>query len=433
MKITFLVASAFFLSFAGMSQAQSIQRCATIEYMNHRENVQPGYIQSTKNVFDAAKSLKSGNQAKSDETYIIPVVVHVVYNKAQENIDDSVIFDQIRVLNEDYKRQNADSVNLRAEFLPYAGKANIEFKLANFDPNGIPTTGITRTQTTKTSFLNFGSGLAEDVKSTAAGGIDPWNQSRYLNIWVCNMALVIGTMEMPMVLGYATPPDNLPNWPAGSTGGMSDGVVIQYQVFGSNNPTPLAGGTPYTVKGRTVTHEVGHYLGLRHIWGDGDCSQEDGIDDTPNADSESSSDCVKTKNTCVDAIDGVDLPDLVENYMDYSAEDCQNTFTKGQVELMRGVIENNRWDLVNDNDALAINKLNIIDASLYPNPANSSVTLSTTKSVSGNIVITDINGKVVKEVKANGLKTIIDVSDLNNGFYQITIDGVVKAQKFVKL
>lgn len=427
MKKTLLLISSIFIGYSTFAQTQ---RCATVEYMNYRENIQNGYIQATQSVFNTAKK---SNHQKSDETYIIPVVVHVVYKKTQENIDDSVILDQIRVLNEDYNRLNADSVNLRNEFLPYVGNAKIEFRLAEFDPNGNPTTGITRTQTTLNSFFEMGSGLAEKVKSTADGGIDPWNQSRYLNIWVCNMALMFGTNEIPMVLGYATPPADLPNWPAGSTGGMSDGVVIQYQVFGTNNPTPLSGGTPFVVKGRTVTHEVGHYLGLRHIWGDGDCTQEDGIDDTPNADAQSETDCIKTKNTCVDAIDGVDLPDLVENFMDYSAEDCQNTFTKGQVELMRAVIENNRWDLVNDNNALSAKAVEMIATSLYPNPANNTITLVSEKSLNAHLTVFDGNGKEVLTSKINGMKAVLDISSLENGIYHLQIENMGGVKKIVKM
>ena len=126
---------------------------------------------------------------------------------------------------------------MRADFQPHAGDPMIQFRLADFDPQGNPTTGITRTSTTTNTFFNIQSGgLAEDVKSTANGGIDPWDQSKYLNIWVCNMEIPIFGSS---ILGYATPPDGLPHWPSGSTNGMSDGVVVQYQVFGRNNPNTI--------------------------------------------------------------------------------------------------------------------------------------------------------------------------------------------------
>src|SRR5690606_22725573 len=163
------------------------------------------------------------------------------------------------------------------------------------------------------------------------------------------------------------------HWPAGTIDGLSDGVVIQFQCFGSNNPNPLpnpdGSGDILEVLGRTVTHEVGHYLGLRHIWGDGDCTAQDGVDDTPNATGQSDFDCDASKNTCVDNIFGVDLPDMIENYMDYSAEDCQNSFTQGQVDIMHGVLDNERYDLVHGNPA-SVSTLDEISLSIFPNPAN---------------------------------------------------------------
>lgn len=440
MKKKLLILSGLsFLAAPTVAQETATKRCATVEYMNYRESIQPGYIQSTIDVFDNAKPSK-GNNNIAKTTYTIPVVVHVVYNSVQQNLHDSIIHDQIRILNEDFNRLNADTVNMRSEFQPYVGYGNVEFKLAQFDQNGNPTNGITRTQTTVTSFMDlvgFFTGdmsSVEKVKSSADGGIDPWNQSRYLNIWICNMAINLGSGEIPMLMGYATPPDNLPNWPAGSTAGLGDGVVIQYQAFGSNNPNPIdMGGQAFVVKGRTVTHEVGHYLGLRHVWGDGDCTQDDGISDTPNAASESQQDCNKTKNTCVDNIGGADLPDMVENYMDYSAEDCQNTFTAEQMALIRSVLENERFDLINDNAALTIKHQEQLQASLHPNPANTSITLKSEEYLNGSIHISDVNGKIVKEVNANGLEIVIDIENLQNGIYQVSITGNTGSSKVIKL
>ncbi len=430
-----IIASSILLSLHSMAQTVTTQRCATVEYMNYRESMHPGYIQSTIDVFNNAKH---ANSNKSGETYIIPVVVHVVYNTAAQNLPDSVIHNQIQILNEDFNRFNADTVNMRSVFQPYVGYGNVEFRLANFDPNGNPTSGITRTQTSQATFMTNPLGMMsgdmsdlEKVKSTTDGGINPWNQSRYLNIWVCNMAMNLMGSEIPMLMGYATPPDGLSNWPAGSVAGLGDGVVIQYQAFGSNNPNPLAvQGQTFVVKGRTVTHEVGHYLGLRHVWGDGDCTQDDGISDTPNASGQSEQDCNTTKNTCVDNIDGVDLPDMVENYMDYSAEDCQNTFTAEQMDLIRAVLENERWDLVNNNAAVGLEDIEITQVSLHPNPANTSVTLRSKEQLTGSIHILDLNGKIVKQVKANGLETVIDIEELPNGVYQLsTQNSVVKLVK----
>lgn len=440
MKKHLLLFGLTLISVQTFSQDVQTKRCATVEYTHYRESKQPGYIQATKNAFSLAKNNIS---QKSETEYIIPVVVHIVYNNAAQNLHDSIIHNQIQILNEDFNRENADTVNMRSVFAPIVGSAKIRFQLAAVDPNGNPTNGITRTETSKTTFTSVMGLLTGDmsenetVKSTANGGIDPWNQSKYLNIWVCNMGISFGGQDMNALLGYATPPANLPNWPAGTVDGLSDGVVIQFQAFGRNNPNPLiTDGQAATVKGRTVTHEVGHYLGLRHVWGDGDCSQDDGIEDTPNANDQSEFDCNTTKNTCVDNILGADLPDMVENYMDYSAEDCQNSLTKKQIELIRGVIETNRWDLVNNNPAVGIKDVVTYHSSLYPNPSNTMITLTSNHQIEGQIDIIDINGKTVQSVSGNGFETSISIAELQNGIYQITFknnDGSTSNIRLVKI
>ena len=386
------------------SYAQQVHRCLTPQAIQYQDQLTPGYAQSVNETFEAAKA----SQNKSNHLYTIPVVVHVVYNTPEQNIPDSVILNQISVLNEDYNRQNADTVNLRSEFLPIAGAPQIKFKLAEIDENGMATTGITRTATSTSSFgslalLGGDFSELEMVKSTIDGGQDPWDQSRYLNIWICNMAVDFFGQQVPAVLGYATPPAGLPNWPTGSTNGLSDGVVLQFQAVGSNNPNPLdAGGGVIDIKGRTATHEVGHYLGLRHIWGDGDCTQEDGVDDTPNADAESQQDCNPSKNTCTDNILGMDLPDMIENFMDYSAETCQNSFTAGQVDLMHGVLDGPRYDLVHGNPASIIEN-EVITWNVMPNPTDGVL-----------YIVSEENIKSVEIFNPQGERIVINTPNAQN-------------------
>lgn len=389
-----------------------------IDYQN---TLTPGFKDHVEKQFQIAK--KWSGQNKADAVYRIPVVVHVVYNGAAQNLPDSVIIDQIRVLNEDYGRLNADTVNMRVDFEPVKGNPKIEFVLAQIDPQGNPTIGITRTSTTTQTFGSFGllTGdftTLEAVKSTADGGQDPWDQARYLNIWVCNMELpLLG----PALLGYATPPTGLPNWPAGQTPDLIDGVVIQYQAFGSNNPIPLDFGQgPLDVRGRTCVHEVGHYLGLRHIWGDGDCTQQDGIDDTPNADNQSNQDCNFTKNTCVDDIASADLPDMVENFMDYSSETCQNSFTDGQVLLMHGVLENQRYDLVHNNPA-SVTTIDAINVSLFPNPTDEKCTVRIDSKSAFEIKVYDLEGRKVYSSSISGGIHALDLRDYRSGIYMVEI------------
>jgi len=394
--------------------SQDYQPCGTVNAMQANEEKHPGYLNAVNEVFQRAKQHQSQDRSV---VYTIPVVVHIVYNTAQENLHDSVIFNQIERLNEDFRRLNADASNTRDTFNTIVGDSFIEFKLAQFDPNGNPTTGITRTYTTQTSFLGVGTLPADGVKSSSSGGVDPWDQSRYLNIWVCDMSL----FGIPFVLGYATPPSGLPHWPPGSTDGLGDGVVIQYEAFGSNNPNTLnLGGGPIEVLGRTTVHEVGHYLGLRHIWGDGDCSEEDGVDDTPNAIDQSNQNCDFTKNTCLDDI-GVlgDLPDMVENYMDYSAESCQNAFTLGQIDIMRGVLEVERYDLVNNNPAVGIFDEKQITSTVFPNPSNGTVTVSGLDGTYTTLFLYNETGQLIKQIETNS--TTFQFLELNSGIYFLSI------------
>ena len=423
----------------GATYAQQIDRCMSPHAITYQESLTPGFAAHVDEIFNQAKAMVINHEQKSGTVYTIPVVVHIVHNIAAQNLPDSVIYNQIAVLNEDYQRMNADTVNMRPAFDPVKGNPKIKFVLAQIDPNGMPTNGITRTNTATASFGSLaliGGDFSdlEKIKSTADGGIDPWDQTHYLNIWVGNMSVTFLGQEITALLGYATPPAGLPNWPPGSTNGLSDGVVIQYQAFGANNPNVLdAGGGPIEVLGRTTVHEVGHYLGLRHIWGDGDCTAEDGIDDTPNADAQSNQDCDITKNTCVDNIVGVDLPDMVENYMDYSAETCQNSFTQGQVDLIYGVLESERYDLVHGNPA-GLSEIEHAVTNVYPNPSSGLYTIEFNQAVT-EVVVTDIYGQEIIAVPHPLLKLPLNIQSQPNGMYFIsftTETGMKSSQRIIK-
>lgn len=418
------------LALLSVSASAQHERCGTPQAIQYQDQLTPGYAQMVRETFESAKA----NQNKSNSIYTIPVVIHVVYNTPEQNLPDSVLLNQIEILNQDYNRENPDTVDLRSEFLPIAGDPQIKFQLAQIDENGMPTTGITRTSTGTTSFGSLavlGGSFAdlEMVKSTVDGGHDPWDQSRYMNIWICNMAIDFFGQQIPAILGYATPPPGLPNWPGGSTNGLSDGVVLQFQAVGSNNPNPLdTGGGIIDVEGRTATHEVGHYLGLRHIWGDGDCTEEDGVDDTPNADAESQQDCDPSKNTCTDNIIGMDLPDMIENYMDYSAETCQNSFTQGQADLMHGVLDGPRFDLVNNNPA-SIFENDVIAWNVLPNPTDGMVRIESEELVKS-VEIFNPQGERIVINTPNAQSDMIDLSSFATGVYIVRIsNGVSFAHK----
>jgi len=234
----------------------------------------------------------------------IPVVVHVVYNNAEQNISDEQIKTQIDVLNKDFRKQNADINNVPDAFSNLAADSRIEFQLARRDPDGNSTDGITRTETHLDGFVYDGD--VEPIKSTANGGIDAWPADKYLNIWVCKLN--------GGLLGYAAFPE---------TPLSKDGVVIGYSYFGTTGTAT----SPFD-KGRTTTHEVGHWLGLLHIWGDdaGGCNRSDGVDDTPNQAGHNYGKPQFPQVTCSNGPNG----DMFMNYMDYVDDDSMMMFTNGQ-------------------------------------------------------------------------------------------------------
>lgn len=226
-------------------------------------------------------------------TINIPVVVHVIYNNSQENISDAQINSQINVLNDDFNATNNDVNQVPAEFAGAVANSDINFSLAQ----------IIRVASTETSW-----GTNDAMKYSSNGGSDAVDPSTYLNIWVCNIG--------GGILGYA-------QFPGGNS--ATDGVVISPQYFGDQGYVSA----PFD-KGRTATHEVGHWLNLRHIWGDGRCRQDDFVADTPSSDGPNygcpSYPTVNCKSN-----------DMTMNYMDYVNDACMYMFSEGQKARMRAI------------------------------------------------------------------------------------------------
>ncbi len=430
MKHRLFITTTFLVSFFGSLIAQSTPRifCGNELFTEMVETQYPELAESIHRTFDAAKAKQGGQRT----TLTIPVVVHVVWNKPEENLSDELVEAQIKVLNDDFNRMNADTANLRSMFELVAGAADIQFDLIATE----------RIQTTTLFNVDLLSGnLIPEVKHANQGGSDAYSTENYLNIWVCNIQpLKIGPIVIGQILGFAFPPNDLDNWPAGSSAPTDDedGVVIDYRVFGPDNPNPLEipGGTGnLVVKGRTPTHEVAHYLGLRHIWGDGgtfgpnDCAQSDGVDDTPFADSESAFDCDVTKNSCIgiEPFYGLDMPDLIENYMDYSSEDCMNMFTKGQVELMRNVVLGPRVGLL-ETTPIHLPTKETVSWIVSPNPANDFCQLrfqEHQKNVT-RLCITNVYGQLVYQVILSPGQLILDInmSGFAPGVYSVSLEGL---------
>ena len=361
----------------------------------------------------------------------IRVVVHVVWKDEAENLPDSIIENQIQVLNADYNRWNADTAQLRALFQPVAGNPDIQFQLAD----------VIRVQTDQDFKVNlFGTNLLTEVKHDADGGSTAWNTQQYLNIWICKIQpITLGSIELAQILGFAFPPADLANWPGGSSSPNADedGVVVDYRMVGSNNPYTIAipGGTGnIEVRGRTLVHEVGHYLGLRHIWGDGgllgpnDCAQSDGVDDTPFANAQSSFDCDQSRNTCdqVEDFYNADTPDLIENYMDYSSESCMNMFSKGQINIMRNVLQGPRAGLIASTGVANVNASVQLD--IYPNPAleRSTVDFVLPENSAVTLLMTGPDGRIVRQLTHDALaagrhKLVLDLKGLANGIYFVQL------------
>ncbi|QDG79520.1 zinc metalloprotease [Labrenzia sp. PHM005] len=249
----------------------------------------------------------------------IPVVVHILFNETEENISQSQIDSQIRILNEDYRAKNADLSKVPDPFKPFVADPMIEFALAIRDPMGNETTGITRTWTSMEEFpydrfdpaaiAKLDSAIKHDEFGKAA-----WPTDRYLNMWVCNIE--------GGLLGYA----QFPGGPA-----ATDGVVINTTAFGSEGTA----NAPFNL-GRTAVHEVGHYLDLLHIWGDDGigCQGSDNVVDTPNQAGSNTGTPSFPKMSCNNGPHG----DMFMNYMDYVNDAAMFMFTKGQVARMNAAL-----------------------------------------------------------------------------------------------
>jgi len=343
------------------------------------------------------KVLKKTNSNQKIEGLItIPVVVHIVYNTQAENISDAQILSQIDVLNEDFRRLNEDASNTPADFLPVAADTEIEFCLAIRDPNGNPTTGITRTSSDVTSWYTFGN----FIKFSDFGGVDAWPTGDYLNIWVGNLN--------GGVLGYAQIPGGLAN---------TDGVVCTYLAFGRIGDSLY----PEYNMGRTTTHEVGHWLNLEHIWGDEGCTDDDLVADTPNAayPNFSFSPCTYPEYNSCDEGEG-DLPDMFQNYMDYSEDLCFNLFTKGQKDRMRALFEPGgfRESILNSTACMAISaSVNISHNRVcdVPSVGQSQVTVT----ITGGTAPYQVSGNFNGEVEENG--SFIFIMADNETTYEINV------------
>jgi hypothetical protein len=345
----------------GASSLSSIHsRCEAHERFEEMVKAHPEVLENRRKNEEFTRNFVANydKTAQVRTVITIPVVIHVVYKTAAQNISDAQINNQIETLNRDFRRTNLDAGNTPAAFKPLAADVEINFVLAKQDPNGNPTTGIVRKQTTTTIYSN------DNMMSSATGGSDIWDSKKYLNIYVCNIV---------DNLGYAY----YPGAPADI-----DAAVILYKAFGSIGTAEA----PYHL-GRTATHEVGHWLNLIHIWGDdkGACNGSDEVADTPNQGGENTGCPTFPKFSCSNGANG----DMFMNYMDYCDDACMNMFSTGQKMRMKALFAPGgaREGLLTSNGATAPSGTNNSCTDNY----ESNNTSSTAKTIAVN---TDITAKI---------------------------------------
>ncbi len=260
--------------------------------------------------------------SQSGDIITIPVVVHVIHNGdaygTNENITDEQVESQITVMTQDFRRMiGTPGFNNN----PVGADTQIQFALAKVDPNGNPTNGINRVNLCQASWST--NEINAIVKPSTI-----WDPNLYMNMWSVNFS-------DPDLLGYAQFPNasGLPGLNASGGAANTDGVVAGYRYFGSSDLTIGQFQPPFD-KGRTMTHEVGHWIGLRHIWGDGGCSVDDFCADTPITGSPNYG-CPSGINSC--PAPGIDM---IQNYMDYTNDNCMNIFTQNQKDRMVVIINN---------------------------------------------------------------------------------------------
>lgn len=355
----------------------------------------------------------------------IPVVVHVLYKNPSQNITDAQIQSQLRILNEDFRKLNADFNSVvPAAFKPFAADMEIAFCLATKDPSGATTTGVVR----KSVASNFN--FDNNYFNSAQGGDNAWDTTKYLNIWV-------GAFTNQDLLGWAYPP--------AAAGYGNDGLCITLYAFGDTGTvfnTPFGPNWPYT-KGRTGTHEIGHYFGLNHIWGSsnnatvcGSPDNNDGAADTPATNKPYFGVPIypNNLNTCTTTPNGA----MFMNYMDYCDDVTLAMFTADQKTIAQNALSNQRAGLLNSN---ACSLLSVDDVekrgaiNIFPSIATDFVSIASPVQKINEVEIFSADGRLVKRVNIKNETDKIDISSFSSGTYYVRVydkSEFIKSLKFIK-
>lgn len=412
--------------FAGQSMFAQVamipnRGCGSMEYKEMEEKANPSIkalrAQIDDQVRDYIANQKNNPTPTPQAVITMPIVFHVVYNGAAENVSDNCIAQTLISLNKDFRKQNTDfTTKTPAVFQPLGADCEVQFCMASKDPTGAATNGITRTATTVNGFTTD-----NKVKYTAQGGHDVWDRTKYVNLWICNLS---GTL-----LGYG-------QLPGGSA--ATDGVVCHYKYLVA---TGGCGALPYE-KGRTTVHELGHWFGLKHTFQGGcggtsssNCTTGgDGVCDTPPV-SVSSYGCPATQNTCTETSPfpppfTSDQNDMTMNYMDYTDDACMVMFTTGQKAIITATMNGTRASLktsaaANCAAGNGVNELGLGNyVSIFPNPStgNFSMNITLPHVTSADMVIYNALGEAVLEKKISipaGNNVDVDMNNHPEGMYLI--------------
>ncbi|MCG2617375.1 T9SS type A sorting domain-containing protein [Terrimonas sp. NA20] len=340
----------------------------------------------------------------------IPVVVHVLYNKQNENVSEQAIKNMIETLNLCFRRLHPDTIKTPARFWKLSADTEIEFQLASSDPQKRATNGIVRKYSARTQW-----DMDDKMKLSSQSGDDAWDPSSYLNIWICNVRFISGYSSVP---GDAA---------------VNDGIVLATGALG-----------------KAIVHEVGHWLGLKHIWGDQYCG-DDGVADTPQQATGTPGCPSGIRPSCNNGPDG----DMYMNYMDQTQDACVNMFTLGQKKRMlalfqpggvryslfasKGLDEPLYTEIPLPVDPVEPVKEEQTQALVYPNPARQDITidLGNDQQWIGKVInIANSQGLVVMQQSIKATVQKIDISKLPPGMYFILgkrEDGAVIKKKFLRL
>ncbi len=343
----------------------------------------------------------------------IPVVVHVIYNTSSQNISDDQIASQLVELNRDYQKLNPDTSGIPSYYAPLAANCGFHFALAQVDTNGNPSSGIVRVHTNVSSFS-----LDDAVKYSARGGDDPWDRDRYLNVWICNLG--------DGVLGYSS-----------LVGGPkeTDGVVVLYTAFGTTGTATA----PFN-KGRTATHEIGHWLNLIHVWGDADCG-DDQVADTPPQ----SAATYGNPSGIVISCGNTPYGNMYMNYMDFTDDAGMHMFTVDQNQRMHTLFSEGgfRYPLLSSpaltgitgSNGVPVDEASGIAVSVGPNPTFGMVTVKVASDPGGVLTVWNQMGQMVYQVRVTQTTFRLDLSRFGSGVYFLRlVDGDKRGiAKVVKL